>query len=198
MAALFGALAGVLGSVLSSETERLPTGPTIVLCATAIVLVSLAAAPRRGLLWRELRVRRDRRRLRLAAVLADLHELELQHPGVEHGHSAAVLSVMSGGTLPSLLELERRGQVRGLGVDEWRSRTRAGRRPRRDLRTDRDPADRDRRRRGRALPGTFLVLRRLSLVSDAISHSILLGIVLGFFVVGSVNSPLLLKQRPSA
>jgi manganese/zinc/iron transport system permease protein len=43
-----------------------------------------------------------------------------------------------------------------------------------------------------ALPGTFLVLRRLSLVSDAISHSILLGIVLGFFVVGNVSSPLLL------
>ncbi len=43
-----------------------------------------------------------------------------------------------------------------------------------------------------ALPGTFLVLRRLSLVSDAISHSILLGIVLGFFIVGNVNSPLLL------
>jgi manganese/zinc/iron transport system permease protein len=126
LAALFGALAGVLGSVFSSETERLPTGPTIVLCATAIVLVSLAAAPRRGLLWRELRVRRDRRRLRLAAVLADLHELELQHPGVEHGHSAAVLSVMSGGTLPSLLELERRGQVRRLGVDEW-ALTEAGR-----------------------------------------------------------------------
>jgi hypothetical protein len=59
-------------------------------------------------------------------VLADLHELELQHPGVEHGHSAAVLSVMSGGTLPSLLELERRGQVRRLGVDEW-ALTEAGR-----------------------------------------------------------------------
>jgi manganese/zinc/iron transport system permease protein len=43
-----------------------------------------------------------------------------------------------------------------------------------------------------ALPGTFLVLRRLALVSDAISHSILLGIVLGFFVVGDVNSPVLL------
>ena len=43
-----------------------------------------------------------------------------------------------------------------------------------------------------ALPGTFLVLRRLALVSDAISHSILLGIVLGFFVTGNVNSPLLL------
>ncbi len=43
-----------------------------------------------------------------------------------------------------------------------------------------------------ALPGTFLVLRRLALVSDAISHSILLGIVLGFFVTGDVTSPLLL------
>lgn len=43
-----------------------------------------------------------------------------------------------------------------------------------------------------ALPGTFLVLRRLALVSDAISHSILLGIVLGFFVIGNVSSPLLL------
>ena len=43
-----------------------------------------------------------------------------------------------------------------------------------------------------ALPGTFLVLRRLALVSDAISHSILLGIVLGFFLVGDVNSPVLL------
>jgi manganese/zinc/iron transport system permease protein len=42
-----------------------------------------------------------------------------------------------------------------------------------------------------ALVGSFLVLRRLALVSDAISHAILLGIVLGFFVVGDVTSPLL-------
>ncbi len=43
-----------------------------------------------------------------------------------------------------------------------------------------------------ALPGTFLVLRRLALVSDAISHSILLGIVLAFFVTENINSPFLL------
>ena len=43
-----------------------------------------------------------------------------------------------------------------------------------------------------ALPGTFLVLRRLALVSDAISHSILLGIVIGFLITENVNSPLLL------
>lgn len=42
-----------------------------------------------------------------------------------------------------------------------------------------------------ALPGTFLVLRRMAMMSDAISHTILLGIVVGFFVVGDLKSPLL-------
>lgn len=43
-----------------------------------------------------------------------------------------------------------------------------------------------------ALPGVFLVLRRLALMSDAISHSILPGIVLAFFVTHDLNSPFLL------
>jgi manganese/zinc/iron transport system permease protein len=42
-----------------------------------------------------------------------------------------------------------------------------------------------------ALPGVFLVLRRMALLSDAISHSILLGIVLAFFWVADLNSPIL-------
>lgn len=43
-----------------------------------------------------------------------------------------------------------------------------------------------------ALPGTFLVLRRTALVSDAISHAILPGIVVAFFLTRDLNSPLLL------
>lgn len=42
-----------------------------------------------------------------------------------------------------------------------------------------------------ALVGTFLVLRRTALLADAISHSILLGIVLVFFVVRDLSSPFL-------
>ena len=42
-----------------------------------------------------------------------------------------------------------------------------------------------------ALPGVFLVLRRMALMSDAISHAILLGIVLAFFVVQDITSPFL-------
>lgn len=43
-----------------------------------------------------------------------------------------------------------------------------------------------------ALPGVFLVLRRMALVSDAIGHVLLFGIVLGYFVVRDIDSPLLL------
>ncbi len=42
-----------------------------------------------------------------------------------------------------------------------------------------------------ALPGTFLVLRRMSMLTDAISHTVLLGIVLAFFVVEQYGHPLL-------
>ena len=43
-----------------------------------------------------------------------------------------------------------------------------------------------------AIPGTFLVLRRMAMLSDAISHTVLLGIVLAFFVVADLNSPILI------
>ncbi|MCE2400483.1 metal ABC transporter permease [Candidatus Poribacteria bacterium] len=43
-----------------------------------------------------------------------------------------------------------------------------------------------------ALPGVFLVLRRMTLMSDAISHAILPGIVLAFFLTHSLSSPLLI------
>ena len=43
-----------------------------------------------------------------------------------------------------------------------------------------------------AILSPFLVLRKLSMVSDAISHSVLLGIVIAFFIVKDVGSPFLI------
>ena len=43
-----------------------------------------------------------------------------------------------------------------------------------------------------AVLGVFLVLRRLSMVSDAISHSVLLGIVIGYFVTKDIGSVFLI------
>ena len=61
LSAAFGAVAGVVGAVLSFIEEGLPTGPTIVLALTVIVFASLAFAPARGLVWEWWRRRQQRR-----------------------------------------------------------------------------------------------------------------------------------------
>lgn len=40
-----------------------------------------------------------------------------------------------------------------------------------------------------ALPGTFLVLRRMSMMGDAISHAVLPGLALGYLLTGDRSSP---------
>ncbi len=47
-----GALSGYVGAALSATAPDLPTGPLIVLTASALFTLSLFAAPARGLLWR--------------------------------------------------------------------------------------------------------------------------------------------------
>ncbi|MBO9363117.1 MAG: metal ABC transporter permease, partial [Thermoflexus sp.] len=49
-----------------------------------------------------------------------------------------------------------------------------------------------------ALPGAFLLLRRMVLIGDAISHSVLLGIVAAFLIVRDLRSPMLLLGAASA
>lgn len=58
LSALFGATAGVAGALISSFEAQLPTGPVIVLCASAIALFSLLCAPERGIIAAWLRGRR--------------------------------------------------------------------------------------------------------------------------------------------
>ncbi len=43
-----------------------------------------------------------------------------------------------------------------------------------------------------ALLGVFLILRKMAMMTDAISHTILLGIVVAFLLTKSINSPLLI------
>ena len=67
LAGCFGALAGVSGTIISSTASRIPTGPTIVLCATVVVGLSIAFAPNRGLLWERIRHHHHRRNLKMTA-----------------------------------------------------------------------------------------------------------------------------------
>ncbi|MCX7717188.1 MAG: metal ABC transporter permease [Candidatus Sumerlaeaceae bacterium] len=129
LAGLFGAGAGMLGAVISSTTEHLPAGPSIVLCASTIVVVSLLAAPNRGIIWQVLRHWRHQRRLGLEALLCDLLELATHHHDPEHGHSLSALAAMSGGRAGlkrRLRELHAKGLVRPVGAGRW-TLTAAGR-----------------------------------------------------------------------
>lgn len=121
VAAGLGALAGVSGAVVSYAVHW-PTGPTIVLSLGGLVTVSLLLAPQRGMVWSQFRHWRNRQRLHLEAVLADLHALAQHHGGADHGHPAAVLQAMSvgrGDIHRSLCALADRGLARRLGVDTW-------------------------------------------------------------------------------
>jgi manganese/zinc/iron transport system permease protein len=122
ISAFFGALAGAGGALVSSLTARLPAGPTIVLCLTAIVLVSLLAAPNRGVVWKWARERVNRNLLQTEAVLADLYVLAMRHEDLGHGHPISVLRTMSighGGVDRSLEVLRERGLVRVTAEGTW-------------------------------------------------------------------------------
>jgi manganese/zinc/iron transport system permease protein len=122
LAAFFGALAGVTGTIISTTGQGLSTGPTIVLSASAIVLLSMLFAPNRGLVFRAVQRSFNRRQLRMDAVLGDLYQLASQHDEHNHPHSIEVLRAMNfgrGGVLRSLQELERRGWVYQEGETGW-------------------------------------------------------------------------------
>jgi len=58
----FGMAAGVCGTLVTIQHTRVPTGPAIILTGSAIFVVSLLAAPRRGLVaraWRQRNLREN-------------------------------------------------------------------------------------------------------------------------------------------
>ena len=79
LAALFGAVSGVTGALISATGRGLATGPVIVICVSVIVMVSLLAAPGRGFVWSWLEARRNRLSLRKGQVLTDLYKLAQRH-----------------------------------------------------------------------------------------------------------------------
>ncbi|HUX05735.1 MAG TPA: metal ABC transporter permease [Acidobacteriota bacterium] len=75
LAALFGAVSGAIGTLLSTVGLRLPTGPLIVLAASAVFAVSMLFAPDRGILARIARRLSLRGRVAKENALRDFYEL---------------------------------------------------------------------------------------------------------------------------
>lgn len=91
LSALFGAIAGVIGTILSSLVTNLPTGPTIVIVISFIVIFSLALAPNRGLVWKYFRDKRNQRAINEDQILTNLYSLALNHNDLDHSHDIYII-----------------------------------------------------------------------------------------------------------
>lgn len=113
LAAAIGLVCGVSGAVLSATNRGLATGPVIILAVSAVVFVSLLAAPGRGLLWQAARHWRDRRRLEGQQVLTTLYRLAARHRDPVHASAQGMVDSYHGvGTREALAKLQGRGLVR--------------------------------------------------------------------------------------
>jgi len=91
-----GALSGAAGALFSYSAARLPTGPSIVLTLSAVLVFSLLFAPRRGLIGSRLRRLRGDRRIRRENLLKDFYKLGEAAGDLDATHGAAVLRAQRG------------------------------------------------------------------------------------------------------
>lgn len=117
LAGLFGAFSGVLGTAVSASQDNLSTGPVIVLIASVFVFISLIFSPGRGLLFREIRFRKNRKDLQLMKTLQFMYDIAIDHENISHPHAIRILNNFQGYTKGSLKKLENEGWINIQGQD---------------------------------------------------------------------------------
>lgn len=118
LAAVFGAFSGVTGTAISASYDNLSTGPVIVLVASSVVLISFIFSPTRGLLFREIRFRQNRKDLEQDKTLAFMYNIVFNHENITHPHNIRILNNFQGFTKKTLQQLEDKGLVTITG-QEW-------------------------------------------------------------------------------
>jgi manganese/zinc/iron transport system permease protein len=120
LSAVFGGFAGAAGAILSGIQAGLPTGPLIIVAASALVFLSIAFAPDRGLVWTLWRRRQDRQRFAAQNVLRDVYRHALQHDDAFYPAPGGMLAALRGSAARSgLRQLEQTGLVREAESDGW-------------------------------------------------------------------------------
>ena len=105
LAAIFGAISGVVGTGISASQSNLPTGPVIVLVAASIVLISFIFSPNRGLLFKQIRFIKNRNSIKMQKTLAFMHGIAKTHEDISHPHTIKILNGFQGFSKKSLQEL---------------------------------------------------------------------------------------------
>jgi manganese/zinc/iron transport system permease protein len=111
LASVFGAFAGVFGTTISASQNNLSTGPVIVIVAGVFVLISFVFSPSRGLLFRQIRLIKNRRDLELHKTLAFMYHIAETHDDISHPHTVKILNNFQGYTRSTLKKLVDRNYV---------------------------------------------------------------------------------------
>ncbi|MCC7087373.1 MAG: metal ABC transporter permease [Pirellulales bacterium] len=207
LSAIFGSTMGLFGTAISVQMAGIPTGPIIVVAGAMIFLISMLFAPRRGALARGIRQLQFRRllaaggyrategaetTLSLALPLEDIGGPMKLKLGFGNAISDHPDDFQWRRPMPTTLQkswLYLAIQFGGVAIGAvllfaawWRLVP---------------PTDRPLAgwtiligclvNIPCAILGCYLVLRRMSLLGDAISHAVLPGIVLGFMLTGQIT-----------
>lgn len=119
IAAFIGALSGLLGTGISASENNLPTGPVIVIVASALVLFSFIFSPTRGILFRQVRLYQNRNNLELMKTLQLMYTIAKTHENFSHPHAISILNNFRGFTKASLKKMEERKWIQITG-NQWR------------------------------------------------------------------------------
>lgn len=122
LSGFFGALAGVIGSLISSLISRMPTGPTIVVTISAIVFLSIFFSPKHGIIIDFVKKRKNKESLRLDAILEEFFKLGLKHNNPRYPHSIKLLKIIYSNYTnfeKSLVKLKDRGFIAQVEGDKW-------------------------------------------------------------------------------
>jgi manganese/zinc/iron transport system permease protein len=107
LAAIFGAISGVFGTAISAHQTNLSTGPVIVLVAAVFVIVSFIFSPGRGILFKQIRLLKNRRDLELKKTLYFMYTIVRKHKDIDRPHAIIILNNFQGFTRSSLSKLEK-------------------------------------------------------------------------------------------
>ena len=111
LAAIFGAFSGVFGTAISASQNNLSTGPVIVIIAAIFVGFSFVFSPIRGLLFKQLRIIKNRRDLQLHKTLAFMYQIAETHEDISHPHEIKILNNFQGYTKATLKKLVEKDYV---------------------------------------------------------------------------------------
>lgn len=111
LAAIFGAFSGVFGTAISASQNNLSTGPVIVLVASTFVVFSFVFSPKRGLLFRQIRLYQNRKNLKLHKTLSFMYNIVKTHEDITHPHAIRILNDFQGFTKRSLKKLEDKNYI---------------------------------------------------------------------------------------